>query len=119
MRAVFGDLPCARSDRRNDAIKGSRSPAPRRIGTTVVVVVVVVVVALPMVVFSRVGSSELSGFAPLNKVTDSSESRQRSRSLAMWSGRRDLNPRPPAPKAGALPDCATPRFLWGLTWGFP
>ena len=26
-----------------------------------------------------------------------------------WSGRRDLNPRQPAPKAGALPDCATPR----------
>ena len=25
------------------------------------------------------------------------------------SGRRDLNPRPPAPKAGALPSCATPR----------
>ena len=27
----------------------------------------------------------------------------------MWSGRRDLNPRPPAPKAGTLPGCATPR----------
>lgn len=26
-----------------------------------------------------------------------------------WSGRRDSNPRPPAPKAGALPGCATPR----------
>src|SRR5271154_3572137 len=26
-----------------------------------------------------------------------------------WSGRRDLNARPPAPKAGALPGCATPR----------
>ena len=26
-----------------------------------------------------------------------------------WSGRRDLNSRPPAPKAGALPGCATPR----------
>ena len=25
------------------------------------------------------------------------------------SGRRDSNPRHPAPKAGALPDCATPR----------
>ena len=30
-----------------------------------------------------------------------------------WSGRRDLNPRPSAPKADALPDCATPR------WSFP
>ena len=28
-----------------------------------------------------------------------------------WSGRRDSNPRPSAPKADALPDCATPRCL--------
>ena len=28
---------------------------------------------------------------------------------ARWSGRADLNGRPPAPKAGALPSCATPR----------
>ncbi len=28
-----------------------------------------------------------------------------------WSGREDLNLRPPAPKAGALPDCATPRHF--------
>ena len=27
-----------------------------------------------------------------------------------WSGRLDLNQRPPAPKAGALPGCATPRL---------
>ncbi len=27
-----------------------------------------------------------------------------------WSGRQDLNLRPPAPKAGALPGCATPRL---------
>ena len=27
----------------------------------------------------------------------------------LWSGWRDLNSRHPAPKAGALPDCATPR----------
>ena len=27
----------------------------------------------------------------------------------IWSGRADLNGRPPAPKAGALPGCATPR----------
>src|SRR5579863_8667035 len=26
-----------------------------------------------------------------------------------WSGQRDLNPRPSAPKADALPDCAMPR----------
>ena len=29
--------------------------------------------------------------------------------VGKWSERRDLNPRQPAPKAGALPDCATPR----------
>ena len=28
-----------------------------------------------------------------------------------WSGREDLNLRPPAPKAGALPGCATPRLI--------
>jgi integrase len=30
-------------------------------------------------------------------------------SATIWSGRGDLNARPPAPKAGALPGCATPR----------
>ena len=30
--------------------------------------------------------------------------------LEVWSGRLDLNQRPPAPKAGALPGCATPRL---------
>ena len=30
---------------------------------------------------------------------------------AYWSGSRDSNPRHPAPKAGALPDCAIPR-VW-------
>ena len=28
-----------------------------------------------------------------------------------WSGREDLNLRPPGPEPGALPDCATPRTL--------
>src|SRR6266853_4261432 len=31
--------------------------------------------------------------------------------LLARSGRADLNGRPPAPKAGALPSCATPRTL--------
>src|SRR5439155_17797472 len=31
-----------------------------------------------------------------------------------WSGRGDLNARPPAPKAGALPGCATPRLSTSL-----
>jgi hypothetical protein len=30
--------------------------------------------------------------------------------LHVWSGWRDSNPRPPAPKAGALPSCATSRW---------
>ena len=34
---------------------------------------------------------------------------RRGRSLYGWSGREDLNLRPPAPEAGALPGCATPR----------
>ena len=29
--------------------------------------------------------------------------------VGFWSGREELNLRPPAPKAGALPGCATPR----------
>jgi hypothetical protein len=29
-----------------------------------------------------------------------------------WSGMRDSNPRHPAPKAGALPDCANPRMSY-------
>src|SRR5690348_333515 len=33
------------------------------------------------------------------------------KSAESWSGREDLNLRPPAPKAGALPGCATPRHL--------
>ena len=31
------------------------------------------------------------------------------RPIKNWSGWRDSNPRHPAPKAGALPNCATPR----------
>ena len=34
-----------------------------------------------------------------------------------WSGRRDSNSRHPAPKAGALPGCATPRRLQ-IIWNF-
>ena len=30
--------------------------------------------------------------------------------MPKWSGWRDSNSRHPAPKAGALPDCATPRL---------
>ena len=30
--------------------------------------------------------------------------------VTKWSGREDSNLRPPGPKPGALPDCATPRL---------
>ncbi len=36
--------------------------------------------------------------------------------FTLWSGREDLNLRHPAPKAGALPGCATPRRL--VTFAF-
>src|SRR4029077_7688071 len=39
-------------------------------------------------------------------------------SCKIWSGRGDLNARPPAPKAGALPGCATPRFSNHLQTGY-
>ena len=39
----------------------------------------------------------------------SKESYKPLETLALWSGWRDSNSRHPAPKAGALPDCATPR----------
>ena len=38
------------------------------------------------------------------------ELRAQTAKLKNWSGMRDLNPRHPAPKAGALPDCAIPRL---------
>ena len=31
-------------------------------------------------------------------------------SVFYWSGREDLNLRPPVPHTGALPSCATPRY---------
>ena len=36
--------------------------------------------------------------------------RKQTKPVIQWSGRRDSNPRPSAPKADALPDCATPRL---------
>ena len=40
------------------------------------------------------------------------------RRFVKWSGRQDSNLRHPAPKAGALPDCATPRRALPLGAGF-
>ena len=53
--------------------------------------------------------SRFSGCAtdqPAQKFVQKEKAPGRGPSL---SGRRDSNSRPPAPKAGALPDCATPR----------
>jgi hypothetical protein len=36
--------------------------------------------------------------------------------LFNWSGRQDLNLRPPHPQCGALPGCATPRELRPTVW---
>ena len=33
--------------------------------------------------------------------------------IIKWSGREDLNLRPPDPQSGALPGCATPRLQAG------
>ena len=34
----------------------------------------------------------------------------------IWSGRLDLNQRPPEPHSGTLPDCATPRYILFLSF---
>ncbi|CAG9269993.1 hypothetical protein BCEP4_60023 [Burkholderia cepacia] len=39
--------------------------------------------------------------------------------VLVWSGREDLNLRPPAPHAGTLPGCATPRKKKIITDSFP
>ena len=51
---------------------------------------------------------------------DTAINRRRFTQSVVWSGREDLNLRHPAPKAGALPGCATPRralhfFILGET----
>ena len=46
------------------------------------------------------------GFYPTAMV-----SRRSVRASSVWSGREDLNLRLPRPERGALPGCATPRFL--------
>ena len=48
-----------------------------------------------------------------NKTPSPSKGNAMTFGLKEWSGRRDLNPRPSAPKADALPGCATPRKVKG------
>ena len=64
----------------------------------------------------KCGMARLRGLEPLThglEVRCSIRLSYRRKSIEkseyVWSGREDLNLRPPAPKAGALPDCATPR----------
>jgi hypothetical protein len=56
------------------------------------------------------GTPTMSGGRGLRSLR-STDGLNMDRHLPLASGRGDLNPRPPAPKAGALPDCATPRFF--------
>jgi integrase len=52
---------------------------------------------------------ELLNFGQPVGIADGSESKAPASTREFRSGRRDLNPRRRAPKARALPDCATPR----------
>src|SRR4029077_13375170 len=52
---------------------------------------------------------DLGGAAQSRDAHAGSGDDSRKRRLEKWSGRLDLNQRPPAPEAGALPSCATPR----------
>src|SRR5438552_15012026 len=48
------------------------------------------------------------GLLPTKK--NASQPKRLTRICLLQSGRRDLNPRPPEPHSGALPDCATSRY---------
>lgn len=48
---------------------------------------------------------------PLSAIIAHPQSHSGCGAVTKWSGRADLNRRPPVPKTGALPDCATPRKI--------
>ncbi len=54
----------------------------------------------------------LAGLEPATLGLEGRCSIQMSYKRVVWSGKRDSNPRHPAPKAGALPDCAIPRLTF-------
>src|SRR5881227_2844738 len=64
-------------------------------------------------VFSRQATSaKITGATDSTPRLHDTKHRQRNRQRCFGlkeSGRRDLNPRPPEPHSGALPDCATSR----------
>ena len=55
---------------------------------------------------------ELSGIEPLTSCLQSRRSPSWAKAPLQWSGRQDSNLRPPGPKPGALPSCATSRKKW-------
>ena len=50
----------------------------------------------------------------IGRKRTSLRAQSRSHAVTSWSGRADSNRRPPAPKAGALPGCATSRACGGV-----
>jgi hypothetical protein len=64
-------------------------------------------------VHTAYGNAHYSQLADVNTRPRANPPRRRDYVLPMspdWSGQRDSNPRPSAPKADALPDCAMPRL---------
>ena len=51
-------------------------------------------------------------YKPIYKINGARLQATNLLSFMSWSGMRDSNPRHPAPKAGALPDCANPRLSY-------
>lgn len=49
-------------------------------------------------------------YRSFDMLDNKKERRYRSLLSNFWSGREDLNLRPPRPERGALPSCATPRL---------
>jgi hypothetical protein len=66
--------------------------------------------------FAYCAQVALPGFGlSISPLVHGTNSRQRARQnrYPSWSGRQDSNLRPPGPKPGALPACATPRRRFG------
>ena len=66
--------------------------------------------SIRLVIFTSMGNSQQ--VCIYFRITPCASVKLVEREEVRWSGRRDLNPRPSAPKADALPGCATPRYLF-------